>query len=270
MKNINRFLRVLGLLILFGMLVSGCDKNARRKKELSGMKSNFTFEQPVSTGIDSIEADMKVGTILLREGDAFVVRASYSHKQLKPEVRESDGKLMITQSKKVQEKFSDANVKCELEVTCPHGMSGGKAFSHLKLFTNLGNATVQGISSELTEINCAVGNLKVSDCSLGKTDLKAGLGNVSVDNGRYGTLSVGTETGNQSISNADFSTLDSKTELGNIRIAVLEPLSYYALDLNVGTGRINAGGEKHSQSYRAGDGEKKISASSGTGNITLE
>ncbi|MBP5358403.1 MAG: DUF4097 family beta strand repeat protein [Treponema sp.] len=271
MKKHDNFLRCLGLLILFGLLVLGCDKNARRRKELKGMKSNYTFEQPVSSDIHSIEADMKVGTILLKEGDVFMVKASYSHKQLAPEVSESDGRLMIKQSEKIKDKNLDKTVKCEVEVTCPHGMPGGKSFSNLRLFSDLGNISVQGISSESTDLQCSVGNLKVSDSSLGKTNLLAGIGNISVENGRYISLTVETETGNQIISNADFNTLDSKAELGNIRLIPLESLSEYTMDLSVSLGRITVNGEKQKSPYRTYDnGNKKISASSSTGNISID
>ena len=270
MKRIENFLSGLGLLILFGLLVLGCDKNARRRKELSGMKSNFTFEQSVSSDIHSIEADMKVGTISLKEGDAFMVKVSYSHKQLKPEIRESDGKLLISQSEKIRDKNLDKNVKCEVEVTCPHGMSGGKSFSLLKLFSELGNVSVQGVSSELTDIDCAVGNLKVSDCSLGKTKLHAVIGNVSVENGTYSDLSVATETGNQIFSSPEFNTLDAKATLGNVRLVVMPPISAYSMDLSVELGMLKVGKEKQNKSYRTSGGDKSMTVFTQTGNVTVE
>ncbi|MBP5451998.1 MAG: DUF4097 family beta strand repeat protein [Treponema sp.] len=272
MKKFYNFLGVFGLMILFAMLVLGCDKNARRKKELRGMKSNYSFEQQVSAEVNSIEADMKVGTIVLVEGDFFSVKASYSNKQLKPEVTESNGKLFITQSDKIKKYNFEQNVKCEVEVTCPYGVSGEKKLSALTLSSDVGNLSVRKIASEAAELYCAVGNVKVSESSLGNSSLKADLGNVSVERGKYETLSVGTETGNQTVTNAIFRELDSKAGLGNVRLVLIPPKSLYSMDLAVELGTLKVEGKKHAGTYRRSGnyGDISIRVSTQTGNVTVE
>lgn len=270
MKKFDNFMSSLGLLLLFAMLVLGCDKNARRKKELSGMKSNFSFEQSVSADVTSIEADMKVGTIVLVEGDLFSVKASYSHKQLKPEITESNGKLIISQSEKIKNSSLDKNVKCEVEVTCPRGAGGEKKLSDLSLSSDVGNISVRKIASEASDIYCAVGNVKVSESSLGNSSLKTGLGNVSVEKGEYETLSVGTETGNQTVTNALFRELDSKVGLGNVRLVLIPPKSLYSMDLAVELGTLKVEGTKHVGTYRKSGGDISIRVSTQTGNVTVE
>ena len=270
MKKFDNFLGSLGLLILFATLVFGCDKNARRKKELSGMKSNFSFEQSVSADVTSIEADMKVGTIVLVEGDLFSVKASYSHKQLKPEITESSGKLIISQSEKIKNSSLDKNVKCEVEVTCPCGGGGEKKLSALSLSSYVGNVSVRKIASEAAELYCAVGNVKVSESSLGNSSLKAGLGNVSVERGVFDILTVETETGNQSVTKAGFRELDSKAGLGNVRLVLIPPTSLYSMDLAVELGTLKVEGKKHAGTYRKSSGMSAIRVSTKTGNVTVE
>ena len=270
MKKFDNFLGSLGLLILFATLVFSCDKNARRKKEFSGMKSNFSFEQSVSADVTSIEADMKVGTIVLVEGDLFSVKASYSHKQLKPEITESNGKLIISQSEKIKNSSLDKNVKCEVEVTCPRRVGGEKKLSALSLSSDVGNISVRKIASEATDIYCAVGNVKVSESSLGKSSLKAGLGNVSVEMGVFDILTVETETGNQSVTKAGFRELDSKAGLGNVRLVLIPPKSSYSMDLAVELGTLKVEGKKHAGTYRMSGGDISIRVSTQTGNVTVE
>ncbi len=270
MKKIDNFLSFFGVLILFGLLVLGCDKNARRRKELSRMKGNFSIEQPVSSEIHSIDAKLYFGDLKLLAGDAFSVRADCSYKELMPEIRESDGKLTISQSEKVRRKQFPENIMCVVEITCQSGKAGGKRFSEIDLASIVGNVSVQGVSSDAIMVNCGVGNLKVSDCFSAESSVESDTGNISVENLSSSILTVKTATGNQSISNTSFDELNASSKLGNVRIRGIKLLSDYSIDLNVGIGSIILGGEKQGKSCKVDGGPKKINASTETGNITVE
>ena len=121
-----------------GSLLGVTNNNARRRKELSRMKGNFSIEQPVSSEIHSIDAKLYFGDLKLLAGDAFSVRADCSYKELIPEIRESDGKLTISQSEKVRRKQFPENIMCVVEITCPSGKAGGKRFSEIDLASIVG------------------------------------------------------------------------------------------------------------------------------------
>ena len=269
--SMNKF-RITAVLALTACFFYGCNRNSteRRLKELQKIKTNLDFEHVVESDIHSLDVKMKIGNITVKKGEIFTVKAAFTHKQLKPEVTESNGKLFIKQQDKVNKLMEDKNVRCDLEIICPFGNSSGKNFSAMDLESCIGNISVDGISSDNVTVLCETGNLKVTDSSINEAGLKVMLGNLSVEGGRYNNINASSGTGNLKYSNTDFNTLESKVELGNTRLIVLEPLSDYTMDLSVSQGRITVQGEKQQSPYKTFvSGNKKISASCATGNITI-
>lgn len=115
----------------------------------------------------------------------------------------------------------------------------------------MGNVTLRQIHTEEFRGDLAMGNLSLRDLKSQSMVLDCGMGNMEGEN-------------------VDFDTLEGNLAMGSVKMAILQPLTGYTMDLEAQMGAVLLNGEKTTGTYhRAGDEDKSIRLSCAMGTLRL-
>lgn len=204
---------------------------------------------------DALELDVAVASVQIRTGSNWSIRLvnqsqDTSEDSYQLNYRNRNGILSVWSTSNPTDVLPDqSSADILVYVTIPEGI----ALDRAELALGVGSLDWSGcaVSGKL-KAETGVGNLDVL-ASLGVADLSAGVGNVEL----------------KLAAPADKADLTAGT--GDVTLEITDDQSDYSWQLSTGTGDIRLNGEIMSPFLlTGGDGNKMLSLSSGTGDLSLE
>lgn len=219
----------------------------------------------------SISIDTNILSVTIQEGDSYQI--SYAcRKKLVPEITVKDGKLKVKQDDSFQlnSLFKNQSETNSMTITIPSDTK----LEDLKINSDIGNITLDGISAQKLELSLDVGNGEVTDCTFDKTDVEADVGNITLSHCDLGKCELNADTGNIECASSLFTEMKASNDIGNIELEYPASRSY-SVDASTELGSVHVNNSNEKRNFK-GDltGENstplyKLDLSNSMGNINL-
>lgn len=202
-----------------------------------------TYGDIKDINIKDINIDIALSDIRIEEGSEFDV--SYEgNEDLAPEVKADGDKLEIIQHDK-----------------------------NLKLSTNYKAITTITVPSSMTleELECDLdmGDLVIKDISCEKLEITLDAGNADVKDVKTQSIRVDSNMGNIDMVNAEFDKMDIDCDMGNVSVSGVKDLADAKIQAESSMGNIRIDGDKVSNKYSSGNGDKEIRIKTSMGNVDV-
>ncbi len=246
----NIYLTILMLVtagcMIFGVLRRMTDlfpgKETVLKTEITSEVEMGPNEMP-----ERIEADMDMGNLILRTGDAF--RIAYEGKDnLEPVVRFEKGTLSIKQKKEKKLSFGiHKNEKAELLVVIPKGL------------------LLAGVDVDLD-----LGKIEMEDLQIGQSTVQNDLGDIDIRNCTFDKMDIDIDAGDLDVRDCTFRSLEIDQDLGDVTVSTPQDMTEADIDMKISLGSLRVNGTEHGQEFiRQGGGKVTLTVSNDLGDIDL-
>lgn len=208
-----------------------------------------TVDEPIDGEmVESIRADMDMGSLTVRTGDEFHV--SYEGKEkYKPSVTVENGTLAIRQNVggSISFGFNDNAGDSNLTIVLPKDA----VLSNVEVELDFGALELDGVSVQNGTLRTDAGDLNVKNCV---------LGNMTID----------MDTGDLDVQQCDFEMLDIRQDVGDVNISGMQDLEKADIDMRVSLGSLSVNGQDRGTEFvQRGDGGSVLRVTNDVGNIDL-
>lgn len=212
----------------------------------------------VSGEFHSLDIEIGVADLNIREGEAFSVESNLKHLHVKVE----DGVLKIDESE--WKKSFSAYHDPALTVYVP----AGTLFREVSMTTGAGRLTAEELSAEYLDLKLGAGEVSFGSLkATASADIEGGAGRVTISNGVLSNLDLDMGAGQLELTSALTGDCELNLGVGESRINLIGDRDDYRLMLEKGLGSISVEGEKMPEGGRVGDGANRVKVSGGVGAI---
>jgi len=213
------------VLILIGLAVSLLFRDQSQTSRENGNPHTKYWEETESGDCRQISLSLHSCDVDVIQGEKCSIEYSGIPGNA-PSVTTKDGNWTVKQRKRFLSFSNDRNNGNLITVTVPENM----APESVKLKTEYGSFTVNGISVSGIDIQTNNGNLVIADCQFTKSMIHVG-------------------TGDMQMQNTTFTELNGKVDLGNVVIDSAVNLYDTAMDLDVEMGSVRINGNHQKNKY---------------------
>lgn len=135
----------------------------------------FSMNNVIVDSFQSIDADIKIGSITIETGDNYSYTYSSNKSWLIPEVKVENNKLKISQ--KGKSNTSMGNNSATIKITVPESALLDKT----KVSVDVGELIIKNISTEKLEVEVDVGEAEIKKVTFDKADFDVDIGEINVN-----------------------------------------------------------------------------------------
>ncbi|WP_297817978.1 DUF4097 family beta strand repeat-containing protein [uncultured Lactobacillus sp.] len=168
MKKLTKLL-FLAIVLVSGLTLTGCNKNAARSFD-----PGKTVKQTITTkSFSKVKADLEISDVVVKSGKSFKV-VYHGASKLKPNVKISNGSLIIKQDKDLPSTISTSATR--LTIVVPQGK-----LESISIENDAGDVDlIKGNVSKKVNIEADSGDLNVSDSQIYQAKLESDSGDITV------------------------------------------------------------------------------------------
>ena len=220
--------------------------------------TNYNEVIDYNTNFSYLDISLNSSNLIIKNGDKFSVDTS--DKNIK--IFNENNKLKIVDNNK---KIFNTKVK-DLIVTIPYNYS----FEVVKIETGAGKVNIEGINTNLLEMELGAGKTVLNNIVSNKTFVETGAGSVNISNSKLNDLNLELGVGKIDIDAEVTGKSSIESGIGELNLSLELPLCEYSFEFEKGIGEIRLNNESIKNNSKIGEGYNYIKIEGGVGSINVK
>lgn len=213
----------------------------------------------VSGNITKLEVEINAADFTIKQAETFSVESNLKHLS----VKEDNGVLKIEENKRFGITYNDAMLILYIPANT--------VFEKADITTGAGRLTVDALSADSLKLELGAGEVNIALLNAANdADIDGGAGKITISGGSLHNLDLDMGVGQLNLTSAVFGNSDFDLGIGETNITLIGSEGDYKIDAEKGIGNITLDGKSVSNFEGTGNGSNKIEISGGIGAINLE